>query len=225
MKKVFSLVLVFMLLASSFSVAFANEAKTTVEKLATVVWDQVFYNYFGEQVTLRVTLAGAIGNQLDEYRVEFEEYNIKYLDSYEDNPEYFEEVVVDGNATYKWNGKGDLVDDGVIIIPVASGATLTIEVLDGKTSFDFYPGYYSFIDEEKKVLVNGMGQAYEMTTGSPKIFVAELEGNYDDRVYEFPLDLYGLKLGLLIVDPETYPLPGESNIPLEKTASQPESKI
>ncbi len=222
MKKIFSLVLVFILLVGSFTSVFAEEAKTVEKKLATAVWSNVKYNYMGEEVTLKITLTGVVGNQLDANQVSFEEYDIKYLDGYEDDPQCFEETVVDGTATSKWNGKGELVDNGVVIIPIASGATLSIEVVNSETSVDFFPGYYAFIDDDKKVICNGMGQAYSISTDSPKTFNAELTGEYDDSVKEFPITLSDKKLGLLIVNPDKYPLPTEKTD--EKDAATAEVK-
>lgn len=209
MKKLFSLMLVLVLLASSFTAVFAEETTAAEEKLATAVWSSVKYNHMGEEVTLKITLTGIVGKQLDENQVLFEDYNIKYLNAYEDDPQYFEDVEVDGAYTSKWNGTGELVDNGVVIVPIASGSTLTIEVVEGDAAIDFFPGYYSFIDDEKKVLCNGMGQAYSISTGSPQTFDAKLEGDFDNFVNEFPLTLGDKKIGLLVVDADKYPLPAE----------------
>lgn len=219
MKKIFSLVLVLVLLASSFTAVFAEEAKTSEGKLATAVWNNVQYNHMGEEVTLKITLTGIVGKQLDADEVSYEKYDIKYLDGYEEDPQYFEETVVDGTTTSKWNGKGELVDNGVVVIPIASGATLSIEVVNSETSVDFFPGYYAFIDDDKKVICNGMGQAYSISAGTPETFNAELTGDYDDSVQEFPITLSDKKLGLLIVNPDNYPLPTD-----EKDASAAEVK-
>lgn len=205
MKKIVTLLLAFTLVFSTCTLSYAAEKETTNTKAETVtiVYDKVPYDYYGEQRLLKITIKGIAGVQLDEKTALSEDYNHKYLNDYLENEDYFEYKDDD----YIWNGKGDLIENGLYIIPVVKGAEILIEAIDGKDPISFFPSYFVFVDDEKTVLCNGMGQGCSYTTGFPETYDKVSTNTID----EFPFTFDNKPAAILVVD-ETYPQPSKEKI-------------
>ncbi len=56
-----------------------------------------------------------------------------------------------------------MIPNGITVLPVVPGATITIEVLDENAEdvpMNFFPGYYSILEsdqDDEMVICNGMG--------------------------------------------------------------------
>lgn len=209
MKKVLGIMLAMMLMVSGFTTAWAAEETTQKSQVKTgsVTWEMPV-DLYGKVVNLRITLDGIVGIQVDEL-VYYQDINVQYLNVYEDDPSITYSKT-DNGGVYTWNGEGELIPNGITVLPVAPGATITMEILDENAkdvNLDFYPGYYSILEsnqDDAMVICNGMGQAYSM--GSTKSFDLKFSGDYAGLIYEFPIE-FQQKIGLLLVNPDTYPLP------------------
>ena len=162
---------------NSFAIAFAEEQSRTT----TVVWEQIKFNGYGTERLIKVTIEGIVGTKLEDGRVSYNSYDVNYMDTYEEDETYFK--YEDGK--YIWNGEGEFVENGLNVVPVAPGAKLTIEPLDGGENLDFFPGDYPFVDYDKKVVVNGMGQVDSYSTETT--FNTKLEDMEYKAISEFPI--------------------------------------
>ncbi|GKX27624.1 hypothetical protein SH1V18_01040 [Vallitalea longa] len=206
MKKIITLLLAFTLVFGTCTFTYAAENDSQA-KTATLVYEKAIWtDYYGDKILCKITIKGVVGHQLENNNCVYKNYDHKFLDDYSDNPELFtyDEETHEDN----WNGKGDLIENGLTILPVAKGAEILIEVIDGSESIDFFPSCFPFIDDEKTVLCHGMGQCDAYSTGETVVFDTIYEGCVD----QFPFNLNGKPTGIMVVDPETYPQPTQEEI-------------
>ncbi|GMQ61746.1 S-layer homology domain-containing protein [Vallitalea maricola] len=214
MKRIVTLLLAFTLVFSTCTLSYAAENETTDSKAetATIVFNKIILkDDNGNERLLKLTIKGVVGVQLDDCRVYYEDYQHSYLDTYYGDETYF--TYDEDKQEEIWNGKGELIKNGIDIIPVIQGAEVLLEVIDGKDDLDFYPGYFCFINDEKTVISQGMGQGGFLGTGTALVFDKLSVGTFD----EFPIYLNNKPVGIMVVDPKTYPQPTKEKIEAVKT--------
>lgn len=194
MKKVLLAFSVVFMLAISQSSTYA-----AVEDYATVVWEEIGYTtYSGEEESIKVTVTGVVGEQLDGYTVNVADVPVTLLDIYmESTGEEGIYDVYDHENNSETVTLADKVEEykekygkPLTVIPVVEGATITIEqVKKGDDSYGFsgFPGGYEFLDDAKTIVIAGMGQygSYEIGDNNLPALKDGLEMN--DFMLEFPI--------------------------------------
>lgn len=206
MKKIITLLLAFTLVfgTSTFTYAAENDSQS---KTATLIYEKAIWtDYYGDKILCKITIKGVVGHQIENNDCVYVPYEHKFLDDYSYNEELF--TYDEETHKYNWNGKGDLVENGLTILPVAKGAEIIIEVIDGSDNIEFFPSCFPFINDEKTVLCNGMGQCDAYSTGETVVF----DTVHEDSIAQFPFNLNGKPTGIMVVDPETYPQPSQETI-------------
>lgn len=185
---------------------FGTSAFASVSDYHTLVWDQIDYYVDEELRSISITINGVVGVPTEDGEVKFAEipytYVNLYYDSLYDNEDGTYTVYTEDEVLVLT--KDELIEkyayDGVKLIPVVEGATMTIRnVADPEQYLDWYPTSYDFLDKEKTILTLGIGQVASYDTVNPFTFNLwhETEDGINDFAYTFPV-------GLIIDDEVVY---------------------
>lgn len=170
-----------------------------VDDYATVVWEELMYTtYSGETESIKVTITGVVGEQLNEYQVMTPDIPITYIDAWieplgEGEYGYYDETTeeyITGSYDEIIGMTKEKYTKTLNVVAVVEGATLTIEqVKKGNESSGYmgFPGSYDFLDEEKTIVSPGMGQVGSYDIGENTLPPLEEGQEMSNYIMEFPI--------------------------------------